>query len=894
MVPTLTDSGRTMTMTMGPAASHSADNSNTAATLSQPQTLIASVNTLTPSMHQPSSSHTHINAIMEGSTTPYSTVNIVTGSTDVLASLGKQGRATNASLLIHEKDKGAKLLVHESTSLSNKSANASDAHLASISIHTETAATRSAVNGATVSSSNLPISTAVDISQSATRADTCIPFRQDSPPATGTRASPTTDDATESFSSLQAQPFIPSHSTCSSSAAALMQSPALSPSTRPTSPSNACDDSSTTQLGLETQIQSGTSDQRHGSTSYLLSSQLNGSHHILKKPCQEQLMDESLDRQQVVISSVSCTTLDKPASYSQDRLDLTTESSLTRKNSPVVPTPVHRIRPNDNIPHVSTNSKSCTASLDLIHDSKVYSKNPSFTSGVYCNTDSNEMIMEASAHEVEKKSTNSRPPDLLEDGALSIESRIRDCAAQSVEVSIDEPEDKVKIEDIDKSMEKDAEEEPILQEQDIQNEARRKEALVFLSHIETYFARIQQLWYSGQAAFADREAETIRNGTHPSLCSLLEDIEQKHTDHIRVTTGLERIVAQRNEVTYQAAVYKAHTNFLAKKLGLRKKMQDQLRRKRWQLHYERAHINDSIRDAWILDEETRIKRRRIDQANVDEWNSVMEEFPGFPACTLSGLSDKDRELDFKELGMAPSLPKPAATLSLFAISTSNRLPQTSTAKSHTDSSALPPVSLACDNNLPCLTSSAHTTHGEVSLSTNMSQHISQAQSRQQALTSQPHMHRLDCHQDNPLKNTHGSIVRADSSNASTGCSQSVSKLKPQPQALHLAPSQLQSNHTTHSTSGMPVITSDMLNSNVHYTSQSLPVEAMTADGQLRLQGHWYKVDDRADLYDNGSKFTIKIVTIGDVDLIVQRTDGSKTKLPLAFLVDGRVKLKPKP
>ena len=56
-------------------------------------------------------------------------------------------------------------------------------------------------------------------------------------------------------------------------------------------------------------------------------------------------------------------------------------------------------------------------------------------------------------------------------------------------------------------------------------------------------------------------------------------------------------------------------------------------------------------DAWILDEETRIKRRRIDQANVDEWNSVMEEFPGFPACTLSGLSDKDRELDFKELGV---------------------------------------------------------------------------------------------------------------------------------------------------------------------------------------------------------------------------------------------------
>ncbi|KAL2917257.1 hypothetical protein HK105_203322 [Polyrhizophydium stewartii] len=78
------------------------------------------------------------------------------------------------------------------------------------------------------------------------------------------------------------------------------------------------------------------------------------------------------------------------------------------------------------------------------------------------------------------------------------------------------------------------------------------------------------------------------------------------------------------------------------------------------------------------------------------------------------------------------------------------------------------------------------------------------------------------------------------------------------------------------------------------SSTSPLVEVHARGGELYLQGHWFKPNDRADLYDNGAKFTVTVVSIGDTELVVQRTDGSKSRLPLTFLVDGRVQLQPKP
>ncbi|KAJ3276757.1 hypothetical protein HDV01_002810 [Terramyces sp. JEL0728] len=62
--------------------------------------------------------------------------------------------------------------------------------------------------------------------------------------------------------------------------------------------------------------------------------------------------------------------------------------------------------------------------------------------------------------------------------------------------------------------------------------------------------------------------------------------------------------------------------------------------------------------------------------------------------------------------------------------------------------------------------------------------------------------------------------------------------------------------------------------------------------KLYIRGIPYCKNDKAYLFDNGAKFTVKLINISDRDLTVQRTDGSKTRLSFALLLEGRVTLSP--
>ncbi|KAJ3325139.1 hypothetical protein HDV06_004896 [Boothiomyces sp. JEL0866] len=62
--------------------------------------------------------------------------------------------------------------------------------------------------------------------------------------------------------------------------------------------------------------------------------------------------------------------------------------------------------------------------------------------------------------------------------------------------------------------------------------------------------------------------------------------------------------------------------------------------------------------------------------------------------------------------------------------------------------------------------------------------------------------------------------------------------------------------------------------------------------KLYIKGIPYCKNDKAYLFDNGTKFTVKLINISDRDLTVQRTDGSKTRLSFSLLLEGRVTLSP--
>ncbi|KAI8902045.1 hypothetical protein BC833DRAFT_574838 [Globomyces pollinis-pini] len=76
-----------------------------------------------------------------------------------------------------------------------------------------------------------------------------------------------------------------------------------------------------------------------------------------------------------------------------------------------------------------------------------------------------------------------------------------------------------------------------------------------------------------------------------------------------------------------------------------------------------------------------------------------------------------------------------------------------------------------------------------------------------------------------------------------------------------------------------------------YFHPQTPTINLNIQGErLFIQGVPYSKNDKAYLYDSGTKFTVKLVHIGAQDLTVQRTDGSKTKLSFSLLMQGRVSL----
>ncbi|KAH6561249.1 hypothetical protein BASA62_009953 [Batrachochytrium salamandrivorans] len=413
-------------------------------------------------------------------------------------------------------------------------------------------------------------------------------------------------------------------------------------------------------------------------------------------------------------------------------------------------------------------------------------------------------------------------------------------------------------------------------------EAKRKEAHVFLSHIEAYFARIQQLWYSGKSIAINQEAESIRDGTHPNLNGLLDDIEQKYADRKRVLSGFQQHLACRNEITYNAAVHQANSDFLTKKLRLRRRMLDQVRKKRWQLEYERQKTDENSSENMILDPKAMAKRRRLTKVEVNEWKSILSGGAMFPSCSINGITSSELAQDIKALGAARS--QEVAEEFCSGSGRYARRPFSSAFASDsilqtfesTEAGVAPTCPVVPLLNKPLAKERLqipHEVHRRLS-KPSPQQHSGPLQRLNPANRSDT----APCPISHPLlqSQTHAQI-------------QNKAPLpSPSPPPIQQPCSELCASNPISAPSAAAAI-------GVHPLPPILPpIDVVSSGSQLRLRGHWFKVDDRADLFDNGTKFTIKIITIGGTDLIVQRTDGSKTKLPLAFLIDGRVELKPKP
>eukprot|EP00842_Homolaphlyctis_polyrhiza_P001234 jgi/Hompol1/2110/HPOL_005851-RA len=398
-----------------------------------------------------------------------------------------------------------------------------------------------------------------------------------------------------------------------------------------------------------------------------------------------------------------------------------------------------------------------------------------------------------------------------------------------------------------------------------EKEVLRKKAASFLSYIEAYFARIQQCWYKHQALLIENEAETVRLGTHPNLIGQLNDIESKHKERTGAITGQKRLLEQRAQIEYEVIVRQAQEELQTKRTALRRRMLDNVKQKRWRLEAERSMLVAEKPERLAPPLEVLFKRRKVSKDDINEWSRIIQDphRSYFPSCSVNGLTHMEMDDDFSAMGIniPAKLEQPKQLIQSPAQQVVIDMDDEPLAH------ATPHIEQAHSPDHPHAHYSAHQAQPDNVSSGEAFDHNAQPQYHLPPIAPMtvpvhiaPHASIAPVHTEPAYE----SRIHPDYYYANHPAIHQPVFPQPPPTAQpHIYPAAPQTGH-------MP-------------QSASLPVGPASA-----VAGHV-----ATDLYDNDTRFTVTIISIGEADLMVQRTDGSKTRLPLVYLSDGRVRLLPR-
>ncbi|KAJ3178209.1 hypothetical protein HDU87_003761 [Geranomyces variabilis] len=388
--------------------------------------------------------------------------------------------------------------------------------------------------------------------------------------------------------------------------------------------------------------------------------------------------------------------------------------------------------------------------------------------------------------------------------------------------------------------------------EDDPHELTRKEALKALIEIEQEFAKLREKMYQEKTAEVEAEIAAVNNESHPLLVSQMVEIEQRKDD--RVAAGSARLRQEEASIRRQfdAAVAQANTDFVCRRGEERRRMLNEMDLKRWRMCDEKRRLDEAEARKKEVEEDgiticTKVltgpdpvvytERRATLKSDIKEWRAVFAS-GGFPSSNVAPSTKKEIEDDFVKIGLRPTR---VATAGRSRRTTRPRYDQPAT-------TPLPPPTGHHDTNHQYWRGTPDMQHYPMHVAPTTGHHYLQ------------HYHDHE---------------------------------PPPPPPPPPAPSQQHwpylSQH--HMLAHPPPQTHPH---DIAGVSMGSGMRGVWIDGDvLHYGGSTYARDDRAYLVDNKSKLAVKILAVSRTELTVQRSDGSRTKIFLDMLEDGRQQLQPK-
>ncbi|KAI8591341.1 hypothetical protein BDZ88DRAFT_49467 [Geranomyces variabilis] len=411
--------------------------------------------------------------------------------------------------------------------------------------------------------------------------------------------------------------------------------------------------------------------------------------------------------------------------------------------------------------------------------------------------------------------------------------------------------------------------------EDDPHELTRKEALKALIEIEQEFAKLREKMYQEKTAEVEAEIAAVNNESHPLLVSQMVEIEQRKDD--RVAAGSARLRQEEASIRRQfdAAVAQANTDFVCRRGEERRRMLNEMDLKRWRMCDEKRILDEAGARKKEAEEDgttfflltylpsskfgklklrspntlgTKVltgpdpviytERRATLKSDIKEWRAVFAS-GGFPSSNVAPSTKKEIEDDFVKIGLRPT--------------------RVATAAGRTRRTTRPRYDQSTTTPLPPPPGHHDTNH--------------------QYWRGTPDMHHYPMHVA-PTTGHHYLQHYHDHE-------------PPPPPPPPPAPPQQHWPYLAqhHMLAHPPPQTHPH---DIAGVSMGGGMRGVWIDGEvLHYGGGTYARDDRAYLVDNKSKLAVKILAVSRTELTVQRSDGSRTKIFLDMLEDGRQQLQPK-
>lgn len=194
-------------------------------------------------------------------------------------------------------------------------------------------------------------------------------------------------------------------------------------------------------------------------------------------------------------------------------------------------------------------------------------------------------------------------------------------------------------------------------EEDAERLQKRKAAADALTQIELEFAKLRDKLYEERISDIDEEIRLVNEGTHPELVTMMEAVNKRRDDKIRLYNTQLRYALHSQHTTMTATRSQLHSQYAQHVREICERYLDRVSEGLYQIQRERRATDMLVQDYTYRISEDRATRMRERQAYNMEVQilSGIAKYIGFPAAPeVKGVAANEMQQDLEAMGIAVS------------------------------------------------------------------------------------------------------------------------------------------------------------------------------------------------------------------------------------------------